>query len=275
MAQAQFYQILSAAVADLIEHGFDSQSRLDMWVERLRAAAPSALQPEDVLIRLLKSNLEQTYIGALKGPRLLRKHPAVSEFTIQQIKPKLRAELDRRIMGSVQLIRLNRSASIDRALQRFAGWATSIPIGGSDVASRQETKAHIRRGIAALPFEERRVIIDQGHKLAATIDDIIARDGGAIALIWHHVPEHRPAYDARPVHVARDKKIYLLRESWAMRDGLIRRGAAPYYDEVTAVGEEIFCRCSAEYIYALRDLPENLLSNKGRIALIEARRKLA
>ena len=34
-----FYETLSAALADLQQHGFDSVERVDRWVEKLRAAA--------------------------------------------------------------------------------------------------------------------------------------------------------------------------------------------------------------------------------------------
>lgn len=242
MAQPEFYQVLSLAVADLAEHGFDSQQRLDMWLARLRATAPGALKPQELLIRALEQNLEQTYRRSIRSARLIKKHPDVSEFTIAQVRPKLRAELDRRIMASVQLIRLNRTTSIERTLQRFAGWATSIPIGGSDITNRAETKQEIRRSIASLPYIERRVIIDQNFKLAAAIDDLIATAGGAIAAKWHHVKEGG-GYQARPEHVARDGNIYLLRQSWAQKQRFVKPGKAGYSDEITQPAEEVYCRC--------------------------------
>lgn len=271
--RARFYEILTAAINDLMEHGFDSQERLDRWTRELNAAARQALVPESVLQRSLTDMLSQVYWRQVGGTKLMKAHPGVSQFTLERIKPKLRAELDRRILASASLIKLNREASIARTLQRFAGWGSSIPIGGTEVGKRKEVKENVRRGIAALPFEERRVVIDQGHKLVAAINEIVAVDGGAIALIWHHVMEGG-GYQARPVHVKRNHKIFVLRDNWALQQGLMKLAGAQYYDEITAVGQEPFCRCGAEYLYTLQDLPEKMLTAKGKAALLEARAKI-
>lgn len=271
--RAQFFEVLTAAINDLMEHGFDSQERLDDWLRKLSDAARQSLIPESVLQRSLNDALGQVYWRNVGGGRLMKAHPGVSQFTLERIKPRLRAELDRRILASANLIKLNRQASIARTLQRFAGWASSVPIGGTEVEKRKEVKQTIRRGIAALPFEERRVVIDQGHKLVAAINDIVATDGGAIALIWHHVKEGG-GYQARPIHVKRDGKIFVLRGNWALEQGLMKPAGAQYYDEVTAVASEPFCRCGAEYLYTLRDLPEKMLTAAGKAALLEARAKI-
>ena len=190
------------------------------------------------------------------------------------IKPKLRAELDRRILASARLIKLNRQASIERTLQRFAGWATSIPIGGTTHSKRSDVMKAARRGIASLPFEERRVIIDQGHKLVSTIDDIVATDGGAILAIWRHVKERPPAYDARPDHVARHGKVFVIRDNWAIKKGLMKLAGAKYTDEVEAPGELVFCRCRYQYGYTLRDVPPAMLTVAGKQALADARARI-
>lgn len=266
-----FYEVLNAAITDLMEHGFDSQERLDSWLQKLSAAARQSLIPEGVLQRSLTDALNQVYWRNVGGSKLMKAHPGVSQFTLEMIKPKLRAELDRRILASASLIKLNREASIARTLQRFAGWASSVPIGGTEIAKRKEIKQTIRRGIAGLSFEERRVVADQGHRLTAAINDIVATDGGAIAFIWRHVMERGHGYQPRPDHVKRNGKVYLLRESWARERGFVKPGPAGYSDEITQPAEEISCRCSAEYLYTLRDLPPGMLTAAGKAALMEAR----
>lgn len=265
-----FYEILTEAIADLAEHGFDSQQRLEEWLQRLEVAARAALIPESTLQRELQDMLARVYGRAVQSAKLLKAHKGVSEFTLASIKPKLRAELDRRILSSAQLIKLNREASIQRTLQRFAGWATSIPAGGTEVAERQEAKANVRRAIAGLPFEERRVVIDQGHKLVAAVNEIVAIDGGAIAAIWKHVREGG-GYNARPEHEARDNKTYVIRGNWALEAGLIRLSGAQYTDEIEAPGQLPFCRCQYSYLYNLRDLPADMLTTKGRAELARVR----
>lgn len=264
-----FYEVLTAAVHDFLVHGFDSEDRLKRWVHELSRTAQGALMPESVLLQTLRSTLEMNYRRATSLSKLKKVHAQLSEYTLERIKPSLRAELDRRILASANLIRLNRDVSIQRTLQRFAGWATSIPIGGTEVSQREEVKTNVRRGIAGLPFEERRVVIDQGHKLVAAINDIVATDGGAIAAMWHHVNE--AGYNARPEHLARDKHLFVLRGNWALKEGLIRLGGTEYTDQIDTPATKPYCRCWFEYLYNLRDLPDNMLTAKGRQALIDAR----
>lgn len=270
----QFYQVLSDAIADLTEHGFDSQQRLDEWMQRLDIAARASLVPRDVLERAIRDGLQRVFTRSTTTANLLKVHKGISEFTLAAIKPKLRGELDRRILASASLIRLNREASVQRTLQRFAGWATSIAAGGSDVVDRKEEAAHVRRSIAGLPFEERRVVIDQGHKLSAAINEIVATDGGAIAALWKHVREGG-GYQARPEHEQRDGEIFVVHGNWALRSGLMKLAGRRYTSEVEQPGELVFCRCNWLFIYNLRDLPTEMLTTKGRDELARVRALIA
>jgi hypothetical protein len=92
---------------------------------------------------------------------------------------------------------------------------------------------------------------------------------GGLTCTWNsHWRES--GYNARIEHKERDGKVYLLRESWAAERGLVKPGDAGYYDEVTAVGEEVYCRCWVTYLYALRRLPADMLTAKGREELERA-----
>lgn len=271
--RARFYRVVSEAVRDLTEHGFDSQDRVDRWTRAIAAAARAAQVPmEDVSARLAE-RLGREFRGALSPRRLARVHEDVGPWTIERMRPQLRAELSRRIAASANLIKLDREASIQRTLSRFAGWASSVPPGGTRAVDRRAEAEAVRRGIAGLPFVERRVVIDQSHKLAAALDDIIARDEGAVAAVWRHV-RPQPGYDPRPEHVARDGHWFLLRDSWAHRDGLVKPGRDGYLDDVDQPGEKIFCRCWAKYVYGLDRLPPSMLTSKGRARLREAESRL-
>ncbi len=265
-----FYEVLSAAINDIAEHGFDQAGRLEYWTAQLRSAAERSTTPLWRMDEMLRHGLGAIYRRLVERDGVARYHPGVARFTLQRIAPRLRAELDRRILASANLIKLNRQQAIDKTLSRFAGWSTSIPAGGSDATSRRETGKEIRKSLAQLPFEERRVLVDQGHKLTASINAVVAQEGGAIALTWRS-NWRQAGYDYREDHKERDGKIYAIRGSWAQQQGLIKPGAAGYYDDITAVGEEIFCRCFAEYIYSLRSIPADMLTKKGAEALAAAR----
>lgn len=278
-----FYTTLTAAVADFAANGYDSEERLVHWVQQLRAAAEENLIPKRQLETMLRQNLGAVYKRLVDKEGLLKQNPGVHRFTLEKVKPALRKELDQRILASANLIVLNREASIQKTLQRFSGWATSIPQGGSAMVNKGGTKDGIRKALASLPFEDRRVLVDQGHKLTSALSSILATEGGALAGEWRS--NWRQAnYDYRPDHKERDRVVYLVRGNWAQAKGLLR-AANGYTDEITQAGEEVFCRCTMRWLYNIRDFEpsritekaknRDILTNKGAEALAEVRRKLA
>lgn len=272
MAKRQtLYEILTDAINDLAKHGYDSQERIAFWSEKLRKAAEDTANFGS-MGKGAREAFEAIYRRLVQDRGALKLHPGVSRFTLEKVAPQLRAELDRRIMASANLIRLNRTEAIQKTLQRFQGWATSIPVGGTKSAERVETKASIGKALKDLPFAERRVLIDQGHKLTASISEVVATGGGAIALIWRSHWRQK-GYNYRPDHKERDGKVYLLRDNWAIKAGLVKVGDAGWYDQVTAVAQEPFCRCQAQYLYNMRDLPDDMLTATGRDELDRVRVK--
>jgi hypothetical protein len=272
--RSNFYAVVSDAIADMLEHGFDTMDRVDGWQARIRKAAEASLLSEAKLTEMLTDGLSDVYEKLVGKGKIAERHPGVSRFTIEKMKPELRKLLDQRIMASANLIKLNRRQSIDKTLSRFSGWATSIPKGGTTQAKKSEVRTSIRKSLVSLPFEERRVLVDQGHKLSASISEVVAIGGHAIAARWRS-HWRQPGYDYRDAHKERDQQVYLLRESWAVDAGLVKKGNNPYYDQITKAGEEPFCRCFIVWIYALRDLPDDMLTIKGKKELERVRAELA
>jgi len=268
-----FYETITAAINDMARHGYDSQRRLDEWVARIRKSATSSMVSKYMLEKSLRATLAAIYGKLVTRGGVFKYHPGVSRFTVERLKPKMRSELDRRIAASANLITLNRQSSIEKTLQRFSGWATSVPAGGTTQADKPEAKASVHRALKQLPFEERRVAIDQGHKLISAINEIVASDGGAIAVEWHS-HWRQSGYNYREDHKERDGKTYLLRESWARAQGLVKAGPAGFYEDITKPAEEPFCRCTGVYLYSLGQLPEDMLTQKGKDKLAAVREKL-
>jgi hypothetical protein len=261
-----FYRVIEAAIADIEANGYDSQERIDYWVTKIEAAARATATPEHVLQEALNQQMQSIYRRMIERGDILKVHQGIQRFTLEKLRPSLRNELDRRIMASANLIKMNRASAIADTRQRFVGWATSIPKGGTRAVDKMEVKTDLRKALTQLPFEERRVAIDQGHKFVGALNNILATNGGAIALIWKS-HWRRPGYHYRKDHKERDGHVYTIRNNWAQERGLMKKGLNGYYDEVTAVGEEIFCSCGAQYLYALRDLPPEMLTIKGEQAL--------
>ena len=266
-----FYETITAAVADIEAHGYDSQARIDDWVRKIEIAGRASLLPESTMREALNRTMQRVYTRLVERGHILAQHKGVEFFKLDRVKPKLRAELDRRIMASAQLIRLNREEAIAKTLQRFSGWSTSIPAGGSGAIDKPEVKADLKKALKSLPFQERRVLIDQGHKFTAALNHIVAVGSGAIAAQWSS-HWRQPGYDYREDHKERDGKIFLIRGNWAQDAGLCKPGPDGYADQITAPGEEVFCRCANVFIYSPAGLPPEMLTALGRDKLAAIRK---
>lgn len=264
-----FTRTVREAVKFFLRNGYTSRQELEQWQTIIRQAAES--ETDDDYMSMVSDRLRKTYDLQVSKAGALERHKGLSRFTLNYMEPKLRSELDRRILASADLIKLNRTAAINKTVQRFSGWATSIPVqdyvgGGLSASSRSGIVAnaqHIQKSAEQVDYEARRVMIDQSHKLIANIDNIIATSNNAIAAEWHS-HWRQPGYDYREDHKERDQLYYLIRGNWAQKNGYVKAGPAGYLDEITQPGEEVFCQCYVTYIYNIRSIPEYMLTQKGR-----------
>lgn len=253
--------ILADAIKHIAKHGY-SPIWMDYWLQQLRASIHEYFGEKKNPDQSVAPALNAAFRKATQPKEIKRNHQGIPAFTIENVNPRLKQLLQARIFASADLIKLNRENAIDMTLKRFAGWASSVPPGGGDVEAG-EVKKHIYKRLQQCTYEERRMLIDQSHKLVANINQTIAEGNGAIAVIWHsHWRD--PSYDYRPDHKERDGKVYLIRNSWAKEKGFVKPGSAGYLDEITQAGQEIFCRCFVTFLYSLSRLPDDMLTNKGR-----------
>ena len=268
-----YFETITAAVADISQYGYDSQERMDYWAEQIRLAAERSMKSMSEIEQMVRDAMYAVYRKEVDMAGILRVNPGVSAYRLEQLKPSLRAELDRRIAASVDLIKLNRPQSIQKTLQRFKGWTSSVPAGGSKVVDKRDTKKDLRKALAQLPFEERRVIIDQNAKLFSAINTTVATNGGAIGGYWQSHKFQR-GYNGRPDHNERQDHFFLIRNSWAHESGFVKPGKYGYTDDIEQPAELPFCKCSYKYIFSLRSVPEECLTSAGEKALSEARSKI-
>jgi hypothetical protein len=268
--QRSFYEVLTDAIADFAEHGYDSEERLAYWTREIEAAALRGMVSQQELRDQLNAHLRGIYERILReeAKRSVSKVTGVARFGPEMLAPKMKAELDRRRMASANLIRLNREAAIQKTLQRFQGWASSVPAGGTRDADRKKTKDGIRKSLSSLPFQERRVLIDQGHKFTASLQDIVAKEKGAIAAVWES-NWRQAGYDFRPDHKALDGKVFGIRGNWAAELGLMKAGPDGWSDDVEQPSVAPMCRCRFKYLFTLSRLPKDMLTRKGADKLAE------
>lgn len=254
-----FNQLINQAVNHFDEYGFASNQDLENWRYQLRHAAyeeSEKIQSSQDFERYLRS----IYQKQVETGAILRRHD-IERWQLHKVKPKLRNELDRRILAGANLIKLNKEEMILRTLRRFEGWVTSLPQMGE--VDKVKAKGDIKSALSDLKFTERRVMIDQGHKFIASLNEIIATDNNAIGAVWQ---SHWRAvgYKYRPDHKERDGKFYVIRDNWAMQKGLMKLGGLQYTDDITAPAQEVYCQCFYKFVYSLRKIPDECLTEKGK-----------
>jgi hypothetical protein len=251
------------------ENGFSSQAELDHWVMTLKHAINRTLTSPKSTEVAVRRSLGQVYARLANKGAAVRNSKGAKKFTINSLKPAMRRELQRRILASVNLIKLNREEAVAATLRRFQGWATSIPKGGSDAPDIRKEKAQIRKPLSKVTFAERRVTIDQSQKFAASLNAVMAEGNDAIAAEWRS-RWRTPGYDYRDNHKERDRHVFAIRDSWAVKQGLMKVGPSGYTDAISQPAEEIFCQCRYVYIYSIDYLPPDMLTDKGRKMIAKA-----
>jgi hypothetical protein len=252
-------------------HGVEDVGAMQQWMRKVEEAVREAMLTPAQLDAMLKKDF-MGRLNSVVGKIALTNHKGVSRFTVQNIHPRLRAMVDQRILMSANLIKLNRDEMIGKTLHRMMGWLSSIPAAERGRIQRAKLKENFNKPLASLPFLERRVMIDQGYKLTSAINAAVAEEGGAIAAQWYS-HYRQEGYDYREEHKLRDElthkggKVYMIRDSWAIKQGLAKKGPLPWLDEIDQAGELPYCRCHLSYLYHLRQLPIENLTQKGLDAL--------
>jgi len=114
-----FVKELRDAIKDFLERGYSSEDQLITWMERLRNATDEKVNGNDYYTQVSR-RFTAAYDMEVNREKALKRHPGVSRFTLNYVEPKLRSELDRRIMAATDLIKLNRAQAVDKTLQRFS-----------------------------------------------------------------------------------------------------------------------------------------------------------
>ena len=233
-----FSTLLARSISAYAAKGYSDSIGLSHTLRELKDAANRWLPSDAELETYMRRTLQTLFKRAVTNGGILKQFPQVERLTLSRIEPHLRAELDRRIMASASLIKLNREQAIEKTLQRFSGWATSIPPGGSRAVDKLEVRASIGKSLQTARYEVRRLNIDQGHKMLSNIAAVVAIQTKAIAARWRHT--HVVNYNGRPEHEARDGKIYALRGNWALDAGLMNK-CDGYSDEMDQPSEFVYC----------------------------------
>ena len=257
-----YYQVLSAAVEDVLSKGYCGPTQIGLWQQRLKDSIEETFKGDSsvTLARTLSNAFERLIVR--RG--IARFHVGLSASTFGRLEPVLRNELVDRLLGAQALLRLREEEATLSSLRKFSGWAMTIPRGGAKPFERALKKAEIKKPLASLPFESGRAIAAQGEALQVAFNEIISREGKALCAEWHS-RWRQPGYAYRDDHKDRDLKFFAFKDSWAAKQGLLV--PLPSVDSVTFPGQERGCRCFHRYFYTLESLPREVLSSRGLLAL--------
>jgi hypothetical protein len=260
VASDAFLTTLKDAIADILADGY-SEAAVTKWSHALGEAAEETMGSPEKRVAAVRANLNALYRRVERGG-LTSEHSR--RVDIVKLKPVLKALRDEAVGEAAARVIEHREDVIQRTIAKFVDWAESVPVGGGR-HSRKVAYRNIREPMVRLSTSERAVVVDTERDLRSQLSDAIADGSGAIAAIWHS-RWRVPGYNYRKEHKARDENFYAIRGSWAMQDRLIRQGAG-FTDGFERPGEWRHCRCHYEYVYDLGDLPDTMLTARGRARL--------
>lgn len=200
-------------------------------------------------------------------------------------KAKYLRQLNNRIDTALGLIVNHHQTYMLEIVNRYKEW---FSIDTPDVRGAKATPESFSKALSSFCLHDKEkfekhmkfVIKDQSNKLTASMDEITAREGGAIAMIWKTRNDKRVVGNpsgiypkGRPIHMnhyARNNKLFLVKGSWAIEEGYIKKTKdVDYIEDIPdgRPGEPIGCRCFRIDIYTLEDIPSEygfILTQKGK-----------
>ena len=215
---------------------------------------------------------------------MFRTAPSLQKYKIEDLKPDFKKELESRINVSLSYIKTQDQNTIEEIKNRLMNFA-SIPHPNKNL---KELEYDFWNDV--LPEKAKKnyktsswqnmIIRDQQHKLVSNMTYITAMKNDAIGFIWKNRKDIRVVGNPSGLypsgnkmhnnHWKREGKLYLFRDSAALKKGLIKKTKdVQYADEIEdgLPGIPINCRCTMRLIYRLYEIPaeyKNIITEKGK-----------
>lgn len=231
----------------------------------------------------VRSKLKNEYNQFIKKG-VFRTAPSLQKYKIEDLKPDFKKELESRINVSLSYITTQDQNTIEEIKNRLMNFA-SIPHPNKNL---KELEYDFWNDV--LPEKAKKnyktskwqnmIIRDQQHKLVSNMTYITATKNNAIGFIWKNRKDIRVVGNPSGLypkgdkmhnnHWKREGKLYLFRNSEAIKKGLIKKTKdVQYADEIEdgLPGIPINCRCTMRLIYRLYEIPaeyKNIITQKGK-----------
>jgi hypothetical protein len=147
-----------------------------------------------------------------------------------------------------------------------------VPIGGTKNKSTRSKIAELKKVFRHLTKWTQLFYTYKAMSLPAEIEYIFILEGGPLVAFWHYSQldeqgEYKKSYN----HKERDGRVYAVRGNWAIDKGLMKAEPYGYIDEISRPNQEIGCMCHLQWVYGIRSLPDDMVTEKGRSGLEHAR----
>lgn len=221
-----------------------------------------------------------------QGNIIKKKVIDIKSYNLSDLKPELQKELENRVNISLQYIKTQSDANIEKLKDRLLNWSViNTPnMRGEDFKEMEkkfwndivDERGDIKRQKKHINF----ILRDQQNKMVANFKDITAINNGAIGFIWRNMRDKRVVGNPAGIypngnnvhnnHWQREGKLYLIKNNWALKKGYIKKTKdIEYTDEIPDGLPRIAinCRCSAEYVYTLASIPDKykyIITEKGK-----------
>ena len=186
-----------------------------------------------------------------------------------ELLPALRALLDDHVDSYAEQASVffaKQKSAFDAQLSAFL---SEIPDGGTEAAVVRTHVNPIKRALSDVLEWGAKMRRLQSISFVSEVNDFLTPAGGdALAMTWHY---SRPTCLV-PSHEALHDRVYLVRDSWALKQGLLRADAG-FVEDTRKFRREIGCMCSSSWLFYLPSLPEYLLTPAGVAKLEKGRAK--
>jgi hypothetical protein len=185
------------------------------------------------------------------------------EDSFDRLKPKIVSRYDFCMENFTRQSKRYFDERINEFTDLLMDFLKQVPAGGSKDKLIKDVITEIKQELRYL--EKWTKPFGSIFSFQAEVENIFAVEGGAIAAKW--AERLTPGNEFEHDHSDRNGQIYLIRGNWALEKGLIKVGSNGFTDEITQPSEELGCPCRWIYRFSLRDLPDELLTEKGRSSI--------
>lgn len=151
---------------------------------------------------------------------------------------------------------------IDARIKKFIDWANS------DAATKKKSVADIRSVLKSINKWHKGFYTNRAFRFIDDVDIIANIENGAISARW----SYSPPYTEECGHEPLNDQHFLIRDCWAIEQGLINTTNAKFFDE--APKQKGGCRCCFIFKFRIDQMPDSMLTKKGKESLLERKNRI-